>query len=57
MKINFHASYFFFRELKDQLLSIGRGGGKGQRIFEDHMVFREGGGGIRKAVFRVVVSG
>ena len=33
------------------------GGGKGQRIFEDHMVFREGGGGIRKAVFRVVVSG
>ena len=35
----------------------GRGGGKGQRIFEDHMVFREGGGGIRKAVFRVVVSG
>ena len=38
-------------------LSIGRGGGEGQRIFEDHMVFREGGGGIRKAVFRVVVSG
>ena len=35
----------------------GGGGGKGQRIFEDHMVFREGGGGIRKAVFRVVVSG
>ena len=57
MKINFHASYFFFGELKDQLLSMGEGGGKGQRIFEDHMVFREGGGGIRKAVFRVVVSG
>ena len=36
---------------------LGGGGGKGQRIFEDHMVFREGGGGIRKAVFRVVVSG
>ena len=34
----------------------GRGGG-GQRIFEDDMVFREGRGGIRKAVFRVVVSG
>ena len=49
---------FFFYELKDQLLSMGGGGvGKGQRIFEDHMVFREGGGGIRKAVFRVVVSG
>ena len=31
-----------------------------QRIFEDHMVFRGGGGaegGIRKAVFRVVVFG
>ena len=55
---NFHTSYLFFGELKDQLLSLGEGGGgKGQRIFEDHMVFREGGGGIRKAVFRVVVSG
>ena len=58
IKINFHASYFFFGELKGQLLSIGRGGrGQGQRIFEDKMVYREGGGGIRKAVFRVVVSG
>ena len=39
------------------LLGGGGGRGKGQRIFEDHMVYREGGGGIRKAVFRVVVSG
>ena len=31
IEINFHASYFFFGELKDQLLSMG-GGGKGQRI-------------------------
>ena len=31
--------------------------GKGQRIFEDHMVFRGGGGGIKKTVFQVVVSG
>ena len=33
------------------------GRGKGQRIFEDNMVFRGGRGGIRKAVFQVVVSG
>ena len=31
IEINFHASYFFFGELKDQLLSMG-GGGKGPRI-------------------------
>ena len=31
IEINFHASYLFFGELKDQLLSMG-GGGKGQRI-------------------------
>ena len=41
----FPCIFLFFGELKDQLLSIGRGGGgKGQRIFEDHMVYREGGG-------------
>ena len=34
-----HASYFFFGELKDQLLSMG-GGGEGAEKFEDHM---EGG--------------
>ena len=32
IEINFHASYFFFGELKDQLLSMRGGGGKGQRI-------------------------
>ena len=26
IEINFHASYFFFGELKDQLLSMGGGG-------------------------------
>ena len=40
IEVNFHASYFFFGELKDQLLSMGGGGGKGQRI-----LFLEGGGG------------
>ena len=29
-QINFHASYFFFGELKDQLLSMGEGGGRGR---------------------------
>ena len=43
IEINFHASYFFFVELKDQLLSMG--GGEGAENFEDHMVFRGGGGG------------
>ena len=43
IEINFHASYFFFGELKDQLLSTG--GGEGAENFEDHMVFRGGGGG------------
>ena len=32
IEINFHASYLFFGELKDQLLSMGGGGEKGQRI-------------------------
>ena len=32
IEINFHASYFFFGELKDQLLSMG-GGGKGAENF------------------------
>ena len=39
IEVNFHASYFFFGELKDQLLSMGGGGGKGQRI-----LFLGGGG-------------
>ena len=46
IEINFHASYFFFGELKDQLLSMG--GGEGAENFEDHMVFRGGGGGISR---------
>ena len=41
IEINFHPSYFFFGELKDQLLSMGGGrGGEGAENFEDHM---EGG--------------
>ena len=36
IEVNFHASYFFFGELKDQLLSMG--GGKGAENF----VFRGG---------------
>ena len=47
IEINFHASYLFFGELKDQLLSMG-GGGKGAENFEDHMVFGGGGGGISR---------
>ena len=47
IEINFHASYLFFGELKDQLLSMG-GGGKGAENFKDHMVFRGGGGGISR---------
>ena len=48
IEINFHASYFLFGELKDQLLSMG-GGGKGAENFEDHMVFRGGAeGGISR---------
>ena len=46
IEINFHASYLFFGELKDQLLSMG--GGKGAENFEDHMVFGGGGGGISR---------
>ena len=43
IEINFHASYLFFGELKDQLLSMGGGGGgKGAENFKDHMVFRGG---------------
>ena len=42
IEINFHASYLFFGELKDQLLSMGGGGGKGAENFEDRMVFRGG---------------
>ena len=38
IEVNFHASYFFFGELKDQLLSMGGGGGKGAENF----VFRGG---------------
>ena len=37
IEVNFHASYFFFGELKDQLLSMG-GGGEGAENF----VFRGG---------------
>ena len=37
IEVNFHASYFFFGELKDQLLSMG-GGGKGA----ENVVFRGG---------------
>ena len=48
IEINFHASYLFFGELKDQLLSMGGGGGKGAENFEDHMVFGGGGGGISR---------
>ena len=44
IEINFHASYLFFGELKDQLLSMG-GGGKGAENFKDHMVFRGGAEG------------
>ena len=40
IEINFHASYF--GELKDQLLSMGGGGGQGAENFVDHMVFRGG---------------
>ena len=40
IEIYFHASYLFFGELKDQLLSMG--GGKGAENFKDHMVFRGG---------------
>ena len=43
IEVNFHASYFFFGELKDQLLSMG-GGGKGQRI----LFLGGGGGGISR---------
>ena len=43
IEINFHASYFFFGELKDQLLSMG--GGKGQRILR--IIWFLGGGGWR----------
>ena len=41
IEINFHASYLFFGELKDQLLSMG-GGGKGQRILR--IIWFLGGG-------------
>ena len=37
IEVNFHASYFFFGELKDQLLSMG-GGGEGA----ENVVFRGG---------------
>ena len=44
IEVNFHASYFFFGELKDQLLSMGGGGGEGA----ENVVFRGGGGGISR---------
>ena len=47
IEINFHASYFFFGELKDQLLSMG-GGGKGQRILRIIWFLGGGGGGISR---------
>ena len=43
IEINFHAPYFFFGELKDQLLSTG--GGKGRRILRIIWFLGEGGGG------------
>ena len=55
--ISMHLTCFSISSRISYCLLGGGGRGKGQRIFEDHMVFREGGGGIRKAVFRVVVSG
>ena len=51
-----HLTLFSMSSRISYCLLGGGGRGKGQRIFEDHMVYREGGGGIRKAVFRVVVS-
>ena len=51
IEINFHASYFFFGELKDQLLSMGGGGGisRLQQNFKgDFRSFTaNGGGGVR----------
>ena len=46
IEINFHASYF--GELKDQLLSMGGGGGKGQRILWIIWFLGGGGGGISR---------
>ena len=48
IEINFHASYLFFGELKDQLLSMGGGGGKGQRILRIVWFLGGGGGGISR---------
>ena len=48
VEINFHASYFFFGELKDQLLSMEGGGGKGQRILRIIWFLGGGGGGISR---------
>ena len=46
VEINFHASYFFFGELKDQLCPWG--GGKGQRILRIIWFLGGGGGGISR---------